>query len=295
MVLALGEAYAYTNGKDERVTDGGGQDVAFESTYYKEVSPTIESGDDSPDLRRAQILLLAGYYNNLIACTEKSATLFARAAILLRHLLDDHKLLFQETLDKLLTQRGIDVVSDEEGALKIFEERNRDSQKKIEVNTHSSIVLAAWTCLRLLRNLFPESYKETTGLWEIEDLLPSLLLFPGENVCHGELLIQTDGRTDDNVTISYFYQALTFAERLFAQVRAEVSRKDDRTLSRQALRISLERCREDINKWREILPDHLRWDEQSALPSKSLQAQLKEFYQNTMCDIDKCLQEEPSD
>jgi hypothetical protein len=290
LVFALGEAYAYAKGKGERVTTTRSQSVAFKSAYYEEAVQTMKSHEDGTDIENAQILLLAGHYNALVGSSEDSAKLFIRADTVLRCLLDKHDLLYKEGVTELLTKSEIDVNSDVESSRELFRRHLVDNEKKMKKYSQRLIVMAAWTCLRTLRNDFPTKYKRTTALWKIEDLLPTPFVFPGKSVCRVSSPYRTqDKRTDDNGAISYFYQALTSIERLLEQICTRPHRKDARGLSGQALRNLLERCREDVNKWKAILPDGLRWNEQSALPSNPLQARLKEVYRKTMCEIDECL------
>jgi hypothetical protein len=134
-----------------------------------------------------------------------------------------------------------------------------------------------------------------TDLWKIEDLLPTPSMFPGKSVCGvASPYRTTDGRTDENKPISDFYQALTSIERLLEQICTGTHRNNTHSLSGQVLRNLLERYREDVKKWREILPKDLRWDNQSELPLNAMRARLEEIYRETMRKIDGCLSEEIS-
>jgi hypothetical protein len=288
LVFALGEAVAFTKGTCERVTATRDQFIAFESAYYEEAVQAIN--EDGTDIDHAQKLLFAGHYNLLVGSSEDSVKFFKRADTVLRSLLDKHNLLFREEVTGLLTKNRIDVNSDVESSLKLFGQQHVDNEKKMTEMPQRLIVMAAWTCLRILRNSFPTEHERMTDLWKIEGLMPTLSKFPGKIVWGVSSPYRTkDGRTDDNEAISHFYQALTSIERLLETIRTGPHRKDGRVLSGQAIRNSLERCREDVDKWKAILPDDLRWNEQSALPSNPLQARLEEMYRQTMCEIDGCL------
>lgn len=295
LVFALGEAVAFTKGKCEGVTATGGQSIAFKSVYYEEAVKTIKYHEDDTDIYDAQKLLLAGHYNVFLGFREESVKFFERADTVLRSLLDKHNPLFQEDVTGLLTKRGIDVNSDDGSSRELFRQRHVENEKKMTETSQRLIVMAARTYLRILQYSFPTEYKRMTGLWEIEDLLPTLFLFPGKSVRRIASPYRTkDSRTDDNECISYFYQALTSIERLLKQICTGPHRNNAHGLSGQALRKLLEQCREDVNKWKKILPKGLRWDRQSAQPLNPMQARLEEIYRKTMCEIDGCLPQEIS-
>lgn len=292
-ILALGEAYTQKSRESERVTDIGGHSAINKSTYYAKAAQTIESHNAGTDLYHAQKLLLAAHYNGLIGCSDKSAEFFASASTVLRFLLHNKSLLFPKGLTELLTEHGVDVNSDIDLALGMFKERILASQEKMSDSPHVRIVMTAWTCLRLLRRFFPTDHEQVADLCEIEDLLPTFLLIPEKSVCRIELPYSTeDSRTDDNEAIHYFNQALTSIERLRERC-TRLCRNDAWSLSRQALRNSLEWCKEDVNRWKTFLPNSLKWDEQPTLPSNSLLAQLEKIYRETMWEMNSFLHEEP--
>jgi len=294
LVFALGEAVAFTNGKGKRVTATRGQSIPFSSAYYEEAVQTIKDHEDVDDIYHAQKMLLAGHYNMLLG-REDSVEFFKRADTVLRSLLNERNPLFQEDVTGLLTKSGIDVNSDVESSRKLFRRHHVENEKKMAEDSQRLIVMAAWTCLRISRNSFPTEYKQMTDLWKIEDLLPTPSMFPGKSVCRvASPYRTTDGRTDENKSISDFYQALTSIERLLEQICTGTHRNTTHSLSGQALQDLLERCREDVNKWKNILPKDLRWDNQSALPLNTMQARLEEIYRETMRKIDGCLPEEIS-
>jgi len=289
LVLTLGEAYDYKIRENERVTDARGQPVAFKSIYNQEDFPTIGSHDKT-DLRRAQQLLLAGQCKELIGCSTASAEFFIRADTVLECLLKSNNLLSKEGTTELLIKSKLDVYSDAELVREKLKERSEVNEEKMADNSLRLIVMAAWTCLRLLRNNFPTDYKQTTGLWRIESLMPTLSEFSGKSVSRVDLPYQIKGST----MIPHFYQALTSIERLLDQIRGASLWDDTCSPPGQALQTLRERCREDIKKWEEILPNDLRWNRQSALHLNPMRARLEETYRKTMCEIDGCLPEEAS-
>jgi hypothetical protein len=286
LILAIGEACAYA-------TQGAGlatvrkEFTASESIYYEEVAQTIKDCNASTGLLHAQKMLLIGHYNALTGRGESSAEFFETADNVLGTLINKHGLLFESEVDDCLSSGGINVETDSHTAREIFRQRLVDCGKKMRKRECRLVVMAAWACLRLQRQNSSTDYKQTTGLWKIEGFLPTLFSSPGKDICSIKLPCPIhDGRTYDKETILFFYHAMASMERLLEQLHTGFHREDSRSLSGQAFRALLEGYKEDVNKWKAMLPNGLRWDEQPAQLLNLMHQRLQEMYSKTMSEID---------
>ena len=176
LVLAVGEASAHVDKGIDHVTGIGDYGMASESTYYTEAAPTIGSSDDGAGLHHAQKLLLAGHYSALMGRTNDSFHCLKRADTVLRSLLNQHDVLLKQEVP----ESGH---SDAASTLEKSRQRSMANEQKMKSKPQRSIVMAAWTCLRFQRNIFSTIYKQTTGLWAMEDSLPKLSEFFGKGGC----------------------------------------------------------------------------------------------------------------
>jgi hypothetical protein len=259
LVLAVGEASAHGDKGIDPGTGIGDDGIASESTYYTEAAPTIGSSDDGADLHHAQKLLLAGHYSALMGRTNDSFHYLKRADTVLRSLLNEHDVLLKEEIP----ESGH---SDAASTLEKSRQRSMANEQKLTSKPRRSIVMAAWTCLRFQRNSFFTIYKQSTGLWKMENFLPTLSEIPGKGVCGiGLPLLTRNGGTGNLNTISVFYHALIYLEEILSW-------------SEQKIHEELELYKKMVDHWRNDLSHGLSLEKGSSLILKPMRSWLNEKY-----------------
>ena len=279
LILAIGELYVYSDQRIDCVTGVRDGFIASNPVYCKEVTQMIESHDGGTELHDAQRLLLAGIHNALEGRGNESAKQFRMADTVLRSLLDENKLLLKGGIDELLSESGVNSESDLNSAFEKLKQRRVAGEEVMADRDKRQIVTAALTCLRFQNNSFFADFRQTTGLRDVKQLLPTIVKFSGESLYDINLPYSSKtGRTDSNKTIHDLHHALTFIEGQLDQIHDEVYGDITHGLSGREIRTIFQAREETVNTWKNTLPSGFRWNEKPSPYSDPMQARLRFMY-----------------
>jgi len=269
LILALGEICAHTNPLPATELDweGGKFDLSAIPglEYYGRAVEIIRSGLEGYELLYAQTFLLAGLYTAQLLRAKESMNWFTRAGRILRSLIEEQKLSNDEPWKM-------------DGSLrKQFEE----SRKLVTNSSHRLILLCAWSCRLLERENCTKLPLPSSGLCQIEELLP----IPQSRVeKHGLSPSPPTPTTDQDLhhaRILSFYVAQIFLERQFTQVYNELYGRKRFDWSPKGIREKVRIQEVLLQGWRDGIPSGLKWSNSDPPPSDILPARLRARYWET--------------
>lgn len=238
-------------------------DVIPGLAYYAKAAEIMGDQGDGNDLVNLQMFLLAGLYKGQLARVRESMSWFTMAGRAAKSLLDRYQLY---TKGYWQGSSRVDIQA-----------RHGLAQARIKDKRRNLIVLASWTCLQLESDILAELRLPSSGISNVEDMLPMPHNLPDNEKGDYEDVKNVHDTEDENDGL-LIYVAQMFLRKRLNKIHKEMYGDDCLNQTLEDVTEMLEGHEAILGHWRRTLPPGLLWNDDDELPSDILAARLRAKY-----------------
>lgn len=246
---------------DSNIPSGRNVEVVPGLAYYAKAAEIMGDQHDGNEIVHAQMFLLAALYKGQLARVKESMSSLVIAGRACQILIEQHKLYRPTGPNSLYVM--------EEIGKKLKDRRNR------------LIIMASWSCLQLESDILAEMKFPGSGIQALEGsmcpLHPVDAFSEDEPYMNGDSVHSDKEQYSDDL-VSQYYSAQLFLRRRLNNAHRQLYGDQFANLSTLEVQRHIAAYEQEIEYWRQTLPERLRWQDDEPPAKDILNARLRAKY-----------------